>query len=100
MRIVYTREAKADLDELRSYLAPLSPTGLANVVAAIEAKVILAAENPAIGRPSPRDDVREMIEPKYGFLIPYAVKMDRLFVLRIYRSTRTPLKYGEMDVPS
>ncbi|MDF1777304.1 MAG: type II toxin-antitoxin system RelE/ParE family toxin [Rhizobiaceae bacterium] len=98
MKIIFTVEAKADLDELHGYLAPLSPSGLARVVAAIEKKIILAAENPSLGRPSPRIDVRELVEPKYGFLIPYYVKHDVLFVLRIYRGHRDPLDYEKLEV--
>ena len=98
MKIILTVGAKADLDELRSYLLPLNPLGLANVTAAVERKIISASDNPSIGRPSPRDDVREMIEPKYGFLIPYTVIDDTLIVLRIYRGKRKPLDYGKLMI--
>ena len=97
MIIVFTKEAKADLDELREWLLPLSPFGLANVTAVLEAKIRLIAENPNIGRPTPRADVREAIEAKYGFLIPYLVKDNRLYVLRIYRSKRKPLDYEVLN---
>ncbi len=40
-----------------------------------------------------------MVEPEYGFLIPYHIKANTLFVLRIYRSMRAPLEYGELDIP-
>ena len=93
MNIVFTKEAKADLDELRDWLLPLSPVGLVKVTTALESKIRLAAENPNIGRPTPKSDVHEAIETKYGFLIPYWVKDDRLYVLRIYRSKRKPLDY-------
>ena len=96
MIIIFTKEAKADLDELREWLLPLSPAGLATVTAVLEAKIRLIAENPNIGRPTPRDDVREAVETKYGFLIPYWVKDDRLYVLRLYRSKRKPLDYNAL----
>ena len=67
MIIVFTKEAKADLDELREWLLPLSPAGLANVTTALETKVRLIAVNPNIGRPTPRDDVREAIETDTDF---------------------------------
>lgn len=86
-------EAKADLDDLRDYLMPLSPRGLSKVTAAIENRIRLVAEYPASGRPSPRDNVREAVEPQYGFLIPYYVRLDTLIVLRIYRGNRRPLDY-------
>ncbi len=93
MDIIFTEEAKRDLDELRRYLEPLSPAGLANVTSALEARIRAVAANPGIGRPTPRDDVREAVEAKYGFLIPYQARDSRLFVLRVYRSKRKPLDY-------
>jgi toxin ParE1/3/4 len=89
LRIQFTAEAEADLDQLR----------VQNVVNAIETRILLVAEYPASGRPSPRDDVREAIEPKYGFLIPYVVKGDTLHVLRVYRGVRRPLDYQLLPSP-
>ena len=50
MDVIFTEEAKRDLDELRRYLEPLSPAGLANVVSALDARVRSVADNPGIGR--------------------------------------------------
>jgi toxin ParE1/3/4 len=99
LRIQLTVEAKADLDELRAYLAPLNPNALMRVVDAIERRIQLTLEYPASGRLSPRDDVREAIEPRYGFLIPYMVKGDTLHILRIYRGMRQPLDYQLLPSP-
>lgn len=93
MEIIFTREAKQVLDDLRAYLEPLSPKGLASVVAALKARNRAVALNPRIGRPTLRDDVREAVEAKYGFLIPYHVRGTRLYVLRVDRSARKPLDY-------
>jgi len=68
------------------------------VVAALEARIRAVADSPGIGRPTPRDDVREAIEAKYGFLIPYYVRGPKLFVLRVYRSARKPLEYESLKV--
>jgi toxin ParE1/3/4 len=97
MKIVFTLKAKADLEELRIYLAPLNFRGLQNVVTAIESKILLISKNPFIGRLSSKDNVREIIEPKYGFLIPYCIEKETLFILRIYRNQRAPLDY-ENDI--
>jgi toxin ParE1/3/4 len=97
MEIIFTEEAKQDLDQLRDWLEPLSPNGLANVGAALEARIRALAANPAIGRPTARDDVREAVEAKYGFLIPYYVRGEKLHVLRVYRPARKPLDYEELS---
>jgi toxin ParE1/3/4 len=44
-------------------------------------------------------DVREAVEPRYGFIIPYCVRGDALYVLRVYRARRQPLDYDELDLP-
>ncbi|HMN71610.1 MAG TPA: type II toxin-antitoxin system RelE/ParE family toxin [Rhodoblastus sp.] len=93
MRAVFTPAAVRDLGELRRYLTPLSPEGLASVTRAIERRIQAALDFPASGRPSPHPEVREIVEPHYGFLIPYAVRSESLIVLRIYRSARKPLDY-------
>ncbi len=98
MEVIFTEEAKRGLDELRRYLEPLSPAGLANVALALEARIRAVADNPGIGRLTPRDDVREAVEARYGFLIPYYLRGSRLYVLRVYRSNRKPLEYETLKV--
>ena len=100
MRLVFTVEAKRDLDELRDYLRPLSPKGLANVVASIRSRIEVGMANQRIGRPTPRDDVRELVDPKYGFIIPYFARGDVFFVLRVYQSRRSPLTYEDLSLPN
>jgi toxin ParE1/3/4 len=96
LRIQFAQTAKSDLDELRDYLMPLNPVAFQNVARAISGKIRLVAEHPGSGRQSPRDDVREAIETRYGFLIPYMVRGDTLYVLRVYRGVRKPLDYAAL----
>jgi toxin ParE1/3/4 len=96
--IVFTKEAKRDLWELRRYLEPLSPKGRVNVVATLERRITIASENPRSGRPTPRPDAREAVEPRYGFVIPYTLIADDFYVLRVYRSMRRPLDYSELEI--
>ena len=95
----FTAAALTDLEELREYLGTRSPSGHQSVVAAIRKVITLVSENPSIGRQSILKDVREVIEPKYGFLISYLVKGDVLYVLRVYRNKRRPLGYDEIEMP-
>jgi toxin ParE1/3/4 len=99
VKLVFTREAKRDLDELRAYLEPLSPKGLAHVVQSIELRVSAELANPRIGRPTPRQDVRELVESKFGFVIPYYLKGRTLYVLRVYNARRKPLDYDALTLP-
>ena len=99
MKIVFTIEAKQDLNHLRTWLAPLSPSGLSNVVSALKTSIHRVSANPRIGRPTPRDDIREIVVPKYGFTIPYYVKGNTLFILRVYNARREPLDLANLSLP-
>jgi plasmid stabilization system protein ParE len=83
---------------LRAYLQPLNPAGLANVVAALEHRISPASENPRIGRPTPRAGVRQAVEPRYGFVIPYTLIAGDFHVLRVYKTRRKPLAYFELKI--
>ena len=99
MQIIFTDAAFRDLAELRAYLEPLSPSGLRNVMQRLENVIGIIPANPRIGRMTPREGVRELVEPKYGFLIPYAVIDRKVFILRVYRSKRPPMDYASLGVP-
>jgi toxin ParE1/3/4 len=97
--IIFTIEAKRDLDDLRAYLQPLNPSGLRNVTSALEARIVLGAENPSSGRQTPLAGVRELVETRYGFVIPYIVRSSTFVVLRVYRGRRRPLDYTKLTIP-
>jgi plasmid stabilization system protein ParE len=97
MRIEFTIMARQDIVDIRLWLEPLNQSGLANVLAALERKILLLAEHPGIGRVTENPVVREGIETRYGFLIPYMVRDGTLFVLRVYHSRREPLDYALLD---
>jgi toxin ParE1/3/4 len=99
MKIIFTAEAKSDLNDLRSYLQPLSPSGITSVTTALEGCIRALSDNPRLGRATPHEEVREIIEPKYGFIIPYITRAENLFILRIYRTKRKPLDYGKLSLP-
>lgn len=99
MKIIFTEAAARDLVELRAYLEPLSPAGLRKVMQRLEKIIGTIPANPRIGRTTSRPGVRELIEPRYGFLVPYAVIDRTVFVLRLYRSKREPLDYEMLTVP-
>ena len=99
MKIEFTALALEDLEDLRLYLADRSPSGLANVVAEIEATIRDIPRSASRGRRTPRDDVWERVTPRYKFLIPYHIRNETLYILRVYRSNRSALSYEALDVP-
>ncbi|WP_407049459.1 type II toxin-antitoxin system RelE/ParE family toxin [Methyloraptor flagellatus] len=99
MRIVFSRPAKRDLDDLRVHLGSISPRGLANVAAALERRILNLGDEPMSGRATPHPLVREVVEPRYGFVIPYTIRDEALYILRIYSTRRQPLDYDEIELP-
>lgn len=94
MEIRFTAPAQQDLKELRDYLEPLSPSGFKNVVSDIEKTVKEIPGSISRGFRTPRDDVWEKITPAYKYRIPYHIKNNVLYVLRVYHPSRKPLDYG------
>jgi len=99
MKVVFSRPASRDLDDIQAHLAPLSPPGLANVIGALRRRIAILSDHPAIGRPTNRPTVREMVEPRYGYLIVYRVDPDAIRILRIYRAVRAPLDPDTLERP-
>lgn len=98
MRLRFTRDAVRDLEDLRDWLVPRSPTGHKRVVAAIQAALKRIREQPQSGRRTEHPDIREAIEPRYGFIIPYTIRGDVLWVLRVYNGRRHPMIWTEEGV--
>ncbi len=93
MKIELSDLALQDLEEVRLFLSNRSYDGLKNVLADIETTILSIPENLLAGRITPRDDVRERITPKYGYKIPYLVRGDILYILRVYHPKRKPIDY-------
>lgn len=96
MKIIYTRKAKADLNELREFLQPQSPSGLQNVVGDILGLTEALPSSIARGRITDHPDVFEKLTPKYSYLIPYTVYQGDLYILRVYHPSRKKLDYTKI----
>ena len=98
MRLVITRRARRDLEAARDYLEPLDPAAFMRFADAIESCFVLISEFPMAGRQTVRSGVREVVETKFGYLIPYYVEGETAYVLRIYNARRRPLNYFELAI--
>src|SRR6056297_272867 len=96
MEIIYTRKAKRDLQDIREYYGPRSPSGLQNIVSDVIGVVEDIPYSLSKGRQSPNPDVWEKITPKYKYVIPYYLFQGQLFVLRVYDTSRGTLNYDEI----
>lgn len=99
MALRFTREAFQDLEDMDSYLSDRSPQGLRNVLDALKETFLLIERNPGIGKPTRRERVRTFVEARYRYLVPYYVKDEDVWILRVYHPKRSPLDVGEMRLP-
>ncbi len=99
MRIRFTSQAMRDLDDLKEWLRLKNPAGFRSVASQISKTIQPLSDHPAIGRKTLREDIRELVEPRYGFIIPYAVIEDTIFILRIYSAKRYPLAPADLPDP-
>lgn len=99
MRIRFTSHALQDLDDLKEWLRVKNPRGYNSVATQISKTIRPVAEHPHIGRKTLRDDIRELVEPRYGFIIPYTLHEGTIFILRIYSAKRYPLDFSGSPAP-
>ncbi|WP_349437791.1 type II toxin-antitoxin system RelE/ParE family toxin [Pararhizobium sp. A13] len=92
MRIRFTSHALQDLDDLKEWLRLKNPRGYKSVATQISKTIRPVAEHPHMGRRTLRDDIRELVEPRYGFIVPYAVHEGTIFI-------RYPLDFSASPEP-
>lgn len=83
MKIVYLRSAARDLLWLRSYYERVFPEGAENARGAIGRMEALVADNPYIGRPTHRSEVRRLRVMRTPFFVLYRPMGARIEILRV-----------------
>jgi toxin ParE1/3/4 len=96
MNLRFTSDALADLDELKVWLKPRAPNGYRRVLARLTAKIRTLRLHPDIGHVIAYPDIRAIAETRYGFVIPYRVRDNTIWILRIYNARRYPLDYDAL----
>jgi toxin ParE1/3/4 len=89
MRVVLSRIALSDLDQILTYIAERSPHGARNVEVRFRHAFELIARHPlAAERVEQRPDVRRLPLVRYPYAIYYEVGADEVTVLRIMHGAR------------
>ncbi len=90
MRIEWSRQARADLRNLKAYIALDSPVYARRTIERIIAAVEKLAAFPEIGRLVPeagdREDVRELIHDAYRII--YLIKPERVSIIAVVHGRR------------
>ncbi|MEM7645241.1 MAG: type II toxin-antitoxin system RelE/ParE family toxin [Pseudomonadota bacterium] len=83
MKVVYLPSAARDLLWLRNYYERVFPEGTAKARAAIRKMEALLLDNPFIGRPTHRADVRRLRVLRTPFFVLYRPTPERIEILRV-----------------
>lgn len=91
MRIVWTEQAIADLEEINQYIAQERPAAARQVAAYILTSVEHLAKFPRLGKPGPRLGMRSLVVPPY--IISYRLRRRDLQILSVWHGRRRPFDY-------
>ena len=83
MKIVWTRSARADLNEIFDHTLQENPRAAGNVLHRIERSALHLADHPGMGRPGRVADTRELMIPGLPWILPYLTGPDTITILRV-----------------
>lgn len=84
-RIIFRKEAEADLNAIIAYFDEVAPDSVANILADIYRSINLLTEYALIGMQVPNRSYRRLVTICYHFKIAYEVTEDRIIILGIFR---------------
>ena len=88
VKLRYTRQALADLDEARAYIALDRPGAAARVAALIREAIEALRRFPEIGRQGRVPGTRELVVSGTPFLVAYRVAGNEVSILAILHGAR------------
>ena len=88
MKVRYTRRARGDLAEIKSYLAQRNPRAASAVVAAIRSRIAWLAEFPLMARQTDEPGVRALSIVRYPYRVYYEVATDEVRILHVRHTRR------------
>lgn len=87
-QIVFTELAQEDLKAIRKYICCNNFSAAQEVVKHILECIENLNKNLAIGRAGRVLSTRELIISKYPYIVPYQVRGDYIYILRVMHSSR------------
>ena len=86
--IRFSTYAKEDLKSIQKYICNDNFEAARRVVEHIVSSIEVLADTPSIGKAGRVMGTRELVITKYPYIIPYQVREDKLYILRILHSSR------------
>ena len=89
MRLLWTRLAERDLDDIAAFIGQDSPAAAARVVLElIDQTEQLLTRHVALGRPGRVLGTRELVIAGLPYVIPYRVRDNRIEIVRVLHTSR------------
>ena len=89
MEIRFSESSLEDLRSIREYICANNEEAAKKVVAHILEQVeTILVHNPAIGRAGRILRTREFVVSKYPYIVPYQVRENTIYILRILHTSR------------
>ena len=86
--IIFTVPAQEDLRAIKQYICCDNFEAAQQVVEHIIDSVKKLKDNPSIGRAGRVLRTRELVIPKYPYIVPYQVRENTIYVLRVLHTSR------------
>ena len=90
MRVVFTREASADLEDVLSYIAANNPSAAARAAARVDRTLSLIADFPGAGRLDQDTGTREWLITGLPLLVIYTIQTDVVEIIGLFHTSRNP----------
>ena len=87
-QIVFTVSAQEDLRAIKQYICCDNFYAAQEVVKCILECVENLKDNPSIGRAGRVLRTRELVIPKYPYIVPYQVRENNIYILRVLHTSR------------
>ena len=87
-KIIFTELAQEDLKAIKKYICYNNFFAAQEVVKYILGCIASLNKNPSLGRAGRVLSTRELIIPKYPYIVPYQVRGDYIYILRVMHSSR------------
>ena len=88
MKLLWTRRALVEIDEIFAYVAADSPIAAERLALLIEAKALLLINQPNMGRPGRVNGTREFVVTGTPYILPYRVRDGRVEILAVLHASR------------
>ncbi len=88
MKLIWTKRALRDLDQMFVFIAKDSRSAAAALVDLVEKRSAALVNHPEIGRPGRSDGTRELVVTGTPSILPYRVRDGRVEILAVLHSSR------------